>query len=89
MQCAGDEERKRSIYLGTTGHMLHKRQREHLGEVRQMRQSNALYKHKQREYPGGQPEYRSRVVKGRIKYNLDRFIMELEYRRPAKTRILR
>ena len=37
MQCAGDEEQKRNIYLGTTGHMLHKRQREHMGEVRQMR----------------------------------------------------
>ena len=37
---------------------------------------SAMYKDKEREHPGSQPEFRSRVVRRKIQYNLNRFIME-------------
>ena len=77
LDCQRDAQmHKRSVYLGTTGHMMHKRQGEHQQEVRQHRHSNAMYKHSVREHQGQTTEFRSKVLKGNIKYNMDRFILE-------------
>ena len=77
IQCTEDPNTtKKSLYLGTSGHLLHKRQMEHLGDLRRHQDSNALFKHQNQMHPGTPPNFRSRPLKGPIQYNLDRFILE-------------
>ena len=75
-RCTSDPTAKKALYTGTSGHVLHKRQLEHMGEIRRGQQSNALFKHQEQMHPGLEPDFTSRPVKGNIKYNLDRFILE-------------
>ena len=42
----------------------------------QKKTNNALSKHHEMMHPGLEPEFTSRPVKGNIKFNLDRFILE-------------
>ena len=65
-----------AFYLGTSGHQLHKRQREHMGEVRNRRASNALFKHHSNFHSETEPNFTSRPIHSGIRFNLDRFIME-------------
>ena len=76
MKCTGDPLARKALYVGTSGHVLHKRQLEHMGEVRRHQASNALYKHHEQMHQGQIPDFTSRVTKGNIKFNLDRFILE-------------
>ena len=66
----------RPVYIGTSGHLLHKRQMEHIGEIRQGRRSNALFKHHTNLHQNLVPNFRSRPIQGGIKFNVDRFITE-------------
>ena len=64
IQCTEDPNTtKRSLYLGTSGHLLHKRQMEHIGDLRRQQDSNALQKHQQQMHPNTPANFRSRVVK--------------------------
>ena len=49
---------------------------EHLNAVRGGYQSNALSKHSQLDHRNVNVEFRSKVLRGGIKYNLDIFILE-------------
>ena len=67
---------QRPIYVGTTGHLLHKRQMEHIGEIRQDRRSNAMFKHHNNMHQGQNIQFRSRPIQRGICFNIDRFITE-------------
>ena len=71
-----DPTAKKTVYIGTSGHVLHKRQVEHIGEIRRQQTSNALYKHQEQMHPGLVPQFSSRAIRGNIKFNTDRFIPE-------------
>ena len=75
-QCTQDPSAKKALYLGTSGHVLHKRQLEHMGEIRRKQTSNALYKHHSQMHPNTDPQFSSKPLRGNIQYNMDRFILE-------------
>ena len=66
----------KSVYYGTSGRMLHLRQREHMTDIRLLRRNNAMFKHTMNAHPNLVPDYMSRPVQGGFKYNVDRFIFE-------------
>ena len=79
MNCTRDPATvQKALYFGTSGHLLHKRQLEHIGEVRRGLASNALSKHHTQVHQNQNldPDFRSRPLRGGIRYNLDRFILE-------------
>ena len=78
-RCIEDQEPKRALYTGTSGHSLHKHQIEHLNQLRRGQNSNALVKHQKHKHRDRSPRFKSKVVKGGIQYNLDRFITEAYY----------
>ena len=63
-------------YIGTSGFSLHKRQMEHLGEIRRGQQSNSMAKHHKLSHRGLDPQFQSTILRGGIQYNLDRYILE-------------
>ena len=67
---------QRSLYIGTSGRMLHAHQKEHMGDIRLGRRTNALYKQSVNVHPNVVPNFCSRPIIGSIRYNLDRFITE-------------
>ena len=67
---------QRPIYVGASGHVLHKRQMEHIGEIRQGRRSNALFKHHNKMHQGQNFNFSSRPIQGGICFNVDIFITE-------------
>ena len=75
--CQEDPDQdKEVLYIGTLGHLHHKRMREHMTEVRQGRSSNALLKHQRISHPGQNVNFISKTVRSNIRYNLDRYVLE-------------
>ena len=66
----------KTVYIGTTGTTLHKRQRTHMTEVRSNNRSNAHTKHMLISHRGEAPDFKTTVLKSGMKYNLDRYIKE-------------
>lgn len=66
-----------ALYIGTSGFSLHKRQLEHLAEIRRQQQSNTMAKHQRQHHPNLQPRFTSKPVRGGMKFNLDRYILEV------------
>ena len=75
-RCTSDPTAKKALYTGTSGHVLHKRQLEHKGDIRRKQASNALSKPHELMHQGLEPDFTSRPIKGNIKYNLDIFILD-------------
>ena len=67
---------KPSIYVGTTGCTTHKRQIEHHNLISAKNTSNALSKHHWREHPLDAPKFETTLIKGGLRFNVDRFICE-------------
>ena len=67
---------RKSQYFGTSGHVLHKRLREHCTDLAGGRRSNAMVKHKMTEHPNSQVTFHAKPVRGQIKFNVDRYIRE-------------
>ena len=61
--------------MATTGRSTHARQMNHK-EVIARSASNALYKHHWSKHPDLTPSFQTGVLRGGIKYNVDRFIHE-------------
>ena len=77
LNCAEDPAViEKSVYIGTSGHLLHKRNLEHMGDIRRGNMSNALSKHHRLMHNNIEPKFSSRSLRGGIQYNLDRFILE-------------
>ena len=49
---------------------------EHIWDLRRHQDSNTLHKHQILMHPDQAPDFRSKPLRGNIKYNLDRFILE-------------
>ena len=64
------------VYIGTSGHSTHKRNLEHLDDLRRGSMKSAITKHHQQKHRGEDPEFVTTVVKGGVRFNLDRFITE-------------
>ena len=73
-----EREGKRFVYVGTSGFSIHKRMQEHIQCVRSQQVSNALAKHVELFHADDDDtaEFVTEVIKGNIKYNLERFIYE-------------
>ena len=56
-----------TVYVGTSGFCLHKRQVEHVNAVRGRHNNNALAKHRQIKHRDTEVEFRSKVLRGGIK----------------------
>ena len=74
--CSEGDPPTESIYVGTSGYSLHRRQRQHMEEIRRNQQSNAMAKHQRHVHPTLQPNFRSKPIRGGMQYNLDRYILE-------------
>ena len=75
-RCTSDPTAKKALYTGTSGHVLHKRQLEHVGEISRHQASNALFKLHEQMHQGQDTDFTSRSTRGNIQYNLGRFILE-------------
>ena len=71
-----ERDGKRFVYVGTSGFSVHKRMQEHMQCVRSQQISNALAKHVELFHTNDNAEFVTEVIKGNIKYNLERFIYE-------------
>ena len=49
---------------------------QHIGAVRRGQDSNALAKHHKTKHRGQAPVHKTKILRGNIKFNLDRFILE-------------
>ena len=77
LNCAEDPAViEKSVYIGTSGHLLHKRNLEHMGDIRRGNMSNALSKHHRLMHNNIEPKFSSRSLRGGIQYNLDKFILK-------------
>ena len=65
-----------TVYIGTSGRPLHSRSREHRTATARGDRNNPLSKHQILEHSGTPPNLEVEVLKGNIKYNIDRFIFE-------------
>ena len=74
--CSEEDPSTESIYVGTSGYSLHRRQMQHIEEIRRQQQSNAMAKHQRHAHPNLQPNFRSKPIRGGMQYNLDRYILE-------------
>ena len=77
--CLEGTDPQTSAYVGTTGCVSHKRTREHMNLVRLHNQTNAQSKHHWEEHPNNIPRFKTTILKGGIRYNLDRQICESLY----------
>ena len=66
----------KSVYVGTTGRTTHSRMVEHAKALQSDQRKNALVKHKILMHLDTNPEFKAKIVKGGIRYNLDRFVLE-------------
>ena len=74
--CSEGDTPTESLYVGTSGYSLHRRQLQHIEEIRRQQQSNAMAKHQRHVHPNQQPKFRSKPIRGGIQFNLDRYILE-------------
>ena len=65
-----------SVYLGTSGHTIHNRMLQHAADLRSSHNANALVKHMSSFHPNQQADFETNAVRGGMKFNLNRFILE-------------
>ena len=70
------ENNKNSIYIGTSGRPLHSRSKEHKSATDRGDKNNPLSKHQILEHQGTPPNLEVEILKGNIRFNTDRFILE-------------
>ena len=75
-QSEADPTSDTKFYIGTSGHSTHKRNLEHLGDLRRGNRRSAIAKHHQQSHRGQEAKFETSVLKGGIRFNLDRFIYE-------------
>ena len=73
--CLTEQDRK-TVYIGTTGRVQHCRNLEHQQQIRTKSTSNALSKHHWSEHQNQIPSYKTTILRGGFRYNLDRQICE-------------
>ena len=76
LKCENNPNSEDMVYIGTSGHSTHKRNLEHLDDLRRGSMRSAITKHHQQKHRGEDPEFVTTVVKGGVRFNLDRFITE-------------
>ena len=74
--CDEDITAKPSVYIGTTARTLHSRQMEHKRAIINRNLNNAMSKHHIRSHSNIPPKFETTVVRGGIKYNVERFCYE-------------
>jgi len=74
--CLNSQEPRNSSYVGTTGCLTHKRQRQHMAAMRTKTQTNAQSKHHWNDHPHQQPHFKTTILKGGMRFNVDRQICE-------------
>ena len=74
--CAKQNPPKKSLYYGTTGRCTHSRFVEHQKALQNRTRNSALSKHQEATHPNTQPEFQGSIVKGGIRFNVERFILE-------------
>ena len=74
--CEDDPTVKTAKYVGTSGRQLHSRQLEHANAIRRGQNNSALAKHQMSKHRQTSPRYKTTVIQGGIKFNLDRFVRE-------------
>ena len=74
--CEADPNSDTKVYIGTSGHSTHKRNLEHLGDLRRGNRRSAIAKHHQQSHRGQEAKFEISVLKWGIRFNLDRFIYE-------------
>ena len=72
--CKNDQ--KQTVYVGTTGRCLHSRSREHKVATEKGNQNNPISKHQILEHSGTPPCFEAEIIKGSIRFNTDRFVLE-------------
>ena len=75
-KCETNPDTPDAVYIGTSGLSTHKRNLEHLGDLRRGQMKSAITKHHLQNHRGEEPEFVTTVVKGGGRFNLDRFITE-------------
>ena len=75
-KCEDNPNTNNMVYIGTSGHSVHKRNLEHLDDLRRKSMRSAITKHHLQNHRGEDPEFVTTVVKGGVRFNLDRFITE-------------
>ena len=74
--CLKEPNPKKSLCVGTSGHTIHKRNLEHLGALNRRQRSNAIARHSIDKHPTTAPDFKTRSLKGHVRFNLDRYILE-------------
>ena len=74
--CLRLPEPRRAVYVGTTGHSTHKRNLEHLAALNRRQRTHALTRHHMTKHANIEPDFKTKNIKGHVKFNLDRYIFE-------------
>ena len=64
------------MYVGTTGRTTHSRMVEHSKALQGGLRKNAPVKHQTVMHRNTNPEFKAKIIKGGIRFNLDRFVLE-------------
>ena len=90
--CEGNPSAKVARYVGTTGRTIHARSLEHIQAIESRSTKNPMSKHQQNAHPDHPASFRTEILAGGIRFNLDRFISEALHienaRRDVSTDIL-
>ena len=90
--CEGNPSTKIARYVGTTGRTIHARSLEHIQAIQSNNTKNPMSKHQQNAHPDQPASFRTEILAGGVRFNLDRFISEALYienaRRDDNTAIL-
>ena len=75
--CSRMNPPQKSLYYGTTGRCTHSRFAEHQKALQNRSRTSALSKHQEAAHPNDQPDFKGSIVKGGMRFNVDRFILEV------------
>ena len=67
--CLTDKTPSKSVCVGSTGWVSHKRQREHMGIMKSKSIHNAQSKHHWETHPNQEPNYKTTFLKGGFRNN--------------------
>ena len=74
--CKTCGEAEPTVYIGTSGQTMHRRQMTHQQAIRGKSTRNALSLHHVQKHQGAEPNFTAKVLRGPMSYNHERFIFE-------------
>ena len=74
--CKTCGEENPTVYIGTSGQSMHRRQITHQQAIRSRSERNALSLHHLQNHTGEDPNFTAKILRGPMRYNHERFVLE-------------